>query len=63
MVVAGVQGRSEKEGKVEMTKVTMPPMSLKEAEQVRKTAQANGFKVAYIISGNDSHIVVEVSKK
>lgn len=37
------------------------PVTLKEAEQIRKTAQKHGFLVAYIIVGNE--IKVEVKKK
>ena len=41
----------------------LPPMPLKEAEKVRKIAQTNGFLVSYVLTGNDSKIVVEVTKK
>lgn len=43
--------------------ITMHPMPLAEAEQVRKIAQAHGFKVVYIVIDEQCNlVVVEVSK-
>lgn len=46
-----------------MSKVTLPPMPLNQAEAIRKIVQKHGGAVTYYISGNDKQIVVEVVKK